>query len=522
MKSQTICPTHITQHRDARTIPAIRKEFPSVLLIHPPFTSYRNSNYSDVWEPMGLLFLAGYLRERGIQVNVLDFLNKQTHKEGEYYWQGNREEEIAAEILRNMSPVVGISSMFSVHCHGVHRVAAIIKKTVPQALVVVGGAHASAFPQTIVADENIDIAVIGEGEQTLFDIITRHTRGESLTDIAGIAYLDQTGSLCTTAKRDFMDLKVHPGPARDVLDMNRYAATEYSRTHAMHPRRLSVVTSRGCPYNCVFCSIHSVWRHSYRMRPVKAVLDEIEWLVDEHNVGEIMIWDDNVAANRQHFNALLDGIIGRRLPIRWCTPNGIAIWLLDEKLIDKCRQSGCYKLTFGLETGSEKTQKFIRKTQIDLQRTKELIQYCNSIGIWTLSAFIIGFPFETRDDIMTTINYSVDCGVDVASFFIAVPYPGSELYHIYRENNLLPKDVECTEPDRWIGSIVEATCDTCHLSSQELDLLLDVARKHFRSHRRRRFLNPFYLPRKIRSWEDFRFVMRMIPQGVRQFLILKN
>jgi len=80
---------------------------------------------------MGLLFLAGYLRERGIQVNVLDFFNGQVHKEGEYHWQGSREEEIAAEIRHNMSPVVGISSMFSVHCHGVHRVAAVIKKTLP-------------------------------------------------------------------------------------------------------------------------------------------------------------------------------------------------------------------------------------------------------------------------------------------------------------------------------------------------------------------------------------------------------
>lgn len=496
----------------------------SVLLVNPPFSSFQSltsSDFFDPQEPLGILFLAGYLREKGVHVKVLDCFNDSIHKEGDYYWQGASEAEIEAEFRRQNPGVVGISSMFSVHCHAIHRIAAAAKRAVPDALVVVGGMHASALPQIVSSDKNIDIVVVGEGEQTLHEIIIKHSRGESLHGITGIAYTDESGVYHATGKRDFLNLMVHPGPARDMLDIERYIETDYSRKHAMHPRRSAVVTSRGCSCKCIFCGIHYVWRHSYHTRDPKSVLDEIEWLIAKHGVGEIMFWDDNLAANRHHFNAILDGIIERRLPIHWCTPNGIAIWVLDEKLIDKCRKSGCYKLTFGIETGSLKTQKFIRKTQIDLDRSKQIINYCNSVGIWTQSAFMIGFPFETREDIMETIDYAVDCGVDTANYKIAVPYPGSDMYRVYKENNLIPDDVECKDPDRWIGNIVRASGRTCHLSRDEVESLFELAQKTFRARRRRRFLNPFYLANKMASWDNIKFAVRMFPQGVRQFLLLR-
>ena len=494
----------------------------SVLLVHPPYSTYQKYLHSDFQEPLGVLFLAGYLRQKGINVDVIDFFNDNVFQCGEYYWQGLSEQQIEDEFRKRQPSVIGISSMFSIHCHAVHRVAAAAKKAVPSALVVVGGTHASSFPKVLASDKNIDIVVVGEGEQTLLEIIERHSYGEALEGIAGTAYFNKDGIYCQNPPRDFLDFSTHPGPARDILDIDRYISSEYSKKHGFKPRRLPIVTSRGCPYKCIFCSIHSVWRHSYHRRNPEVVLDEIEWLVTEHGVEEIMFWDDNIAANSKHFNAILDGIIGRRLPIRWCTPNGIAIWLLDEELIDKCRRAGCYKLTFGIETGSEKTQQFIRKNQINFERAKQLILYCNSIGLWTMSPFIIGFPFERREDIMATIDYAIDCGVDVASFFIAVPYPGCEMYDIYKENGLLPEAVERTEPDKWIGNVMKSKINTCYLSSEDILDLHALAERKFRSHRRKKFLNPAYLASKIRSWDDVKFMARMLPQGIRQYLLLKQ
>lgn len=494
----------------------------SVLLINPPYSSYEHltrSDFADYQEPLGILFIAGYLRARGVDVQVIDFVSDSVKRSGEYYWQGADEQEVEAELRRCRPRIVGISSMFSVHCHAVHRVAAAAKRAVPDALVVVGGTHASAFPKVVSGDNNIDLVVIGEGEETLCEIAARHARGEPLEDIAGVGYTDKAGVYHVSENRRFLDLRNHPGPARDLLDINRYVATEYSRRHAMHARRLPIVTSRGCPYNCVFCSIHSVWRHSYHTCDPATVLDEIQRLVDEHGIREIMFWDDNLAASRSHFDAILDGIIERRLPIRWCTPNGIAIWLLDEQSLEKCKRSGCYKLTFGIETGSQRTQEFIRKTHIDLERTKRLIEFSNSLGIWTQAMFMIGFPFETREDVLATIEYSIDCGVDAANYKIAVPYPGSEMYDVYRHNGLLPDDVECRSPDRWIGNIVRATLRTCCLTSDELNSLFTLAQKRFSQHQRHKFLNVFYLARKIGGWDDLRYAARLLHLGVRRFVL---
>jgi magnesium-protoporphyrin IX monomethyl ester (oxidative) cyclase len=283
-----------------------------VVLVNPPRTSFQAfipPNYSDPHEPLGLLFIAGYLRARGLEVEVIDFLNDSVEKVGDYYWQGTCETEIEAELRRRQPRVVGITSMFSVHCHGVHRVAAAAKRAVPDALVVVGGAHPSGAPQTVSADPNIDLVVIGEGEETYHEILQKHTCGESLHDLAGVAYTGPSGVYHEGPPRAFINLWDHPGPARDLLDTNRYIAGEFSQQHAMHPRRLPVYTSRGCPYNCIFCCVHSVWRHSYRTRNPAAVLDEIEGLIAKYDIGEILFWDDNLAANPEHFNAILDGLI---------------------------------------------------------------------------------------------------------------------------------------------------------------------------------------------------------------------
>jgi len=492
----------------------------SVLLVSPPFSTYKRYLNAGPQEPLGILFLAGYLRSKGVNVDAVDFLTDKISREGDYYWQGTSEEEVETEFLRRQPKIIAISSMYTIHCEAIHRLASAAKRAVPEALVVVGGTHASAFPKILAADKNIDLVVVGEGEQSLHEIITKTFQGESARDIAGVAYIDDSGVYhCNERRSKFLDLADHPGPARDILDINRYIATSYSRRHAMNPRRLPIMTSRGCPHNCIYCQIHSIWQHTYHKRNPKSVLDEIEQLVTQHQIGEIMFWDDNLAADRRHFTAILDGIIERRLPIRWCTPNGIAIWRLDEALVDKCRESGCYKFTFGLETGSLKTQKFIRKTQLDLNRAKQIIRHCNRIGLWTMSPFIIGFPFETREDIMETINYAVDCGVDVAVFFIATPYPGSDMFEVYRENGLLPDDVECAKPDQWVGSISNATLATCELTAEEVTELWHLAQAKFRAKKLRSFANPLYLMSKMRGWDDIKFVFRFIPQGFNQFIL---
>ncbi len=484
-----------------------------VLLIKPPITYYKTESEYSPYEPLGLMYLASYLREYcpDVDVKILDASARAdlTRWDGDFFKVGYTDEMISRAIAEHQPDIVGISSMFTINSKGVHDTARIVKEINKDVPVIVGGAHASAFPEWILKDENVDVVVTGEGEETLLDIVTRLKTDKSIYDLTGLVYRDN-GTVKSTGLRQFIkDLDSEPSPARDLVDMNVYFYEKYNYSHSMSPPRSTVVTSRGCPYKCIYCSIHSLWRHSYRMRGPQKVVDEIETLVRDYGVKEIAFFDDNLSVSKKRMLEICDEIIRRRLNIKWCTPNGIAIWTLDKEVVKKMRESGCYKLTFGIETGSLATQNFIRKSHIDLEKSKELIKYCNKIGIWTHSPFIIGFPYETEEDIMATIDYAVNCGIDMATFFIATPYPGTEMYDIYRKEGLLP-DLGDEKSLEWLGSVGRAMCDTKYFTRLQIDDYISLAQRKVFVNRSVSFLNPLKVLPKIKGTEEFRYFAKQV------------
>jgi magnesium-protoporphyrin IX monomethyl ester (oxidative) cyclase len=484
-----------------------------LLLIKPPITYYKTESEYSPYEPLGLMYLASYLREYSsdVEVKILDASARPdlTRWEGDFFKVGHTDEMITKAIADYQPDIVGISSMFTINSKGVHDTAKLVKQSDRRIPVIVGGAHASAFPEWVLKDENIDIVVTGEGEETLLDIVNRLKTEKPIYDLTGLAYRDN-GTVKSTGLREFIkDLDTVPPPARDLVDMNVYFYEKYNYSHSMSPPRSTVVSSRGCPYRCIFCSIHSLWRHSYRMRSPQNVVDEIETLVRDYGVREIAFFDDNLSVSKKRMIEICDEIIRRKLNIKWCTPNGIAIWTLDKEVVLKMRESGCYKLTFGIETGSLATQKFIRKSHIDLEKSKELIKYCNKIGIWTHSPFIIGFPYETEKDIMDTIDYALNCGIDMATFFIATPYPGTEMYDIYRQENLLP-DLGDEKSLAWLGAVGRSMCNTKHFTSKQIEDFISMAQRKVFIKRAISFLNPLKILPKIMGKDEFKYFSRQV------------
>lgn len=479
-----------------------------VLLIKPPITYFKAEVEYSPYEPLGLMYLASYLREycESIEVRILDASTRTDLKrwEGDFFKVGYSDQLITDEITDFAPDVVGISSMFTINSKGVHDTARIVKDADNAIPVVVGGAHASAFPEWVLKDENVDAVVKGEGEDTLLEIVNSLQAGKGIFDINGIVYRNEGGIVENPVRQFIRDLDTIPIPARDLVDMSVYFYEKYNYTHSMSPPRSTIVSSRGCPYKCIFCSIHSLWKHTYRMREAVKVVDEIEMLVKTYGVKEIAFFDDNLSVSKKRMIGICDEIIRRKLKIKWCTPNGIAIWTLDKEVVSKMRESGCYKLTFGIETGSLVTQEFIRKSHIDLQKSKDLIKYCNEIGIWTHSPFIIGFPYETEKDIMETIDYAVNCGVDMATFFIATPYPGTEMYEIYQQEKLLP-DTGDEKSMEWLGSVGRSMCDTKHFTRQQIENYVSMAQKKVYINRAISFLNPFKILPKIKGKDEFKY-----------------
>lgn len=483
-----------------------------ILLINPPFTQYASEIEIQADEPLGLMYLAAYLREKGIKVEILDAFRglKSVLMEDDFFRSGISEEEIKNKIIEYKPDIIGIASMFTMHSKGIHDVAKIIKSVSQDILVVVGGSHVSSLPEVVLEDHNIDIVIMGEGEETLVEIINKFKEKQNIFEILGIA-IRENNKIKINRHREFIkDMNSLPFPARDLVDMNVYLNDKYRNLLAMATPRANIITSRGCPYYCPYCSIHSIWRHSWRAVSAKKVVDEIEFLVKKYGIREIAFQDDNLTLDKKRMHEICDEILKRKLKIKWCTPNGVAIWTLDKELLKKMKKSGCYKLTFGIETGSLVTQRFIRKTHIDLEKSKKIIKYCNRIGLWTHSAFIIGFPYETRHEIEETIDYAIKSDLDLAAFFIATPFPGTELYEIYKKEGLLIADFGDATQIKWIGCQQKPMCDTKYFKKEELDKYLKEAHQRFYHSRVYKFMNPLRLLRKFTGWLEINYFLKLL------------
>jgi anaerobic magnesium-protoporphyrin IX monomethyl ester cyclase len=483
-----------------------------VLLIRPPAVSFKSEPSIILNEPLGLLYLAGYLKKNNKEVALVDgFADSNVFKDGDFYGRGMSYVALAEKIKEFHPDIVGINYAFTQYSKGPHDVARMVKEISNRILVLCGGPAACASVSSVLTDTNFDLLVKGEGEETLLEIVERHEKGLPLTDIPGTAVRMNDEIKINPPRQLIKNLDTLPFPARELVDMSKYYNDSYSVDKGMRYPRLSIITSRGCPFRCIFCSIHSVWEHTYRMRSVGNVVDEIELLSRDFGVKEIIFYDDNLTFDKKRINQICADILKRKINIKWSVPNGVAIWTLDKETIRNMKRAGCYKITFGLESGSRSTLKFIHKDFLDFDQARELIRFCNKIGLWTVSSLIVGFPYETKDDLAETADFAISSDVDMASFYIATPYPGSELYEIYKKEGFV-KELDRNSLQEWQGDIGVAVSDTKYLRKDEITSLPEDMKKRFLKKRMLSFLNPLRLLRKATGLDEIKYV----------FMILRN
>jgi len=475
-----------------------------VLLIHPPLTSHP-ADFPTPEPPLGLAYIAAVLEEKGYEVAILDALSlgiQNVEQVGELVRVGLSALDIKKYVEDFKPDVVGIGAAYSALAADSHKMARLVKQVNPEILTVFGGAHASALPALVLQDKNVDVVVVGEGEITFLELVQAREKGNGIFEIPGTV-VRKIDRVVANSQRPYIEnLDSLPLPARHLLPMEVYTQRpSFIRDYSLRQPRTSMISSRGCPRDCVFCSIHSVWGHSWRKRPAISVVDEMELLIEKYKIREIAFMDDNLTLDRQRMADICDEILRRKMDIRWCTPNGIAIWALDEELLRKMKASGCWKVTFGIEVAAPETQKFIGKI-INLEKADRIIKYANSIGLWTHATFIIGFPYESMDSIEQTVKYALDSDLDIAVFFIATPYPGSKLYKICKEEDLLSSDNSFWSP-------VRPAWRTKFLTREQLERVIVRASLGFMTSRVFKFLNPLRIKKKVKSWEDIKFMVKL-------------
>jgi anaerobic magnesium-protoporphyrin IX monomethyl ester cyclase len=371
------------------------------------------------YPPTGLLYLASYLRAQrpGHVLRLFDMM-------------GERAGPAAVDaVLKDFAPdLVAIHAMsFQASC--MNAVAARVKAWDRRCVVAAGGPHPSAAPDWTLAGGDIDVAGIGEGEDTFVEIVDRIGAGQDLAGTAGTA-VTREGELVLGPARPYLDdLDRVPFPAWDLIDLSRYFTDVMLNQNDITCRRevTTIFTSRACPFGCIYC--HNMFGKKLRVRSVTNVLDEIETLAREHGVRELHVIDDCFNCKVERADEVFTGVLDRGLDLKFAFPNGIRGDRLPDGLLDLMKEAGVYKANFGIESGSPRIQKLIRKG-LSLEALADGVARAASRGIFTHGFFMMGFPGETADELRQTIDFAGATLLHTAGFALLSPFPGTEVHRM--------------------------------------------------------------------------------------------
>ncbi len=422
-----------------------------VCLINPPRIQPKSWGKPNVFQPYDIAYVAAVLESKH-KVRIID-----SPTEGQKnlkqidqarYQMGLTNKELASRIKYWSPDIVGITIPFSGWSKPAFDVASTVKKVDSEVVTIMDGQHPSARPLECLKDPNVDFVVIGEKEQTVLELVEAHEQGntENLKQIKGIAFKQNGETFVTPPRPLIQDLDSIPFPARHLLPMQAYfdAVKKRPIRGVIHKPWVSMISSRGCPYNCVFCSMHIVMGKQWRGRSPKNVVDEIEHLIDTYGIQQVDFWDDNMMLDKKRGEAICDLIIERGIDIEWYTPNGIRADTLDENLLKKMHASGCKKIRLAPESGVQHVvDKIIEKNQ-DLKAVENAIVACRRLGIKVGCFFVIGLIGETKEDIEQTIRYAYKLrrlGADIFHFCIATPLYGTRLHELARNGGYLIGEV---------------------------------------------------------------------------------
>jgi magnesium-protoporphyrin IX monomethyl ester (oxidative) cyclase len=338
--------------------------------------------------------------------------------------------DIQKEIERFQPDVVGVSCLWTADYPNARKISQIVKE-IDDIPVIFGGAHTTALPEEVLSNNTVDYVVIGEGELTLPRLLKCLGSEDGLSEIGGMGY-KVNGSININPIKEYVNnLDALPFPARELFPMQKYLSSKnvHNWVYKRQPQA-QMITSRGCPLSCTFCTIHSIWGKKVRFRSPGNVVDEIEMLVKEYGVQEIHFEDDNISINPERMKKICEEIIKRKLDITWTAPNGMYVHSLSRDLLKTMKESGCYRVSIGIENGNQEFLKKVLNKALNLNKVKSVVRHLRDLGIESTGFFILGIPGETKSTMKQTIALAKGLDLDDAIFSIYSPYPGTKLYDL--------------------------------------------------------------------------------------------
>lgn len=386
-----------------------------ILLLTPPY----QERSRVMAYPLGIAYLASFLEEKGYSVTALDLAMERD-------WEST----LSNALQQKDCLLVGISCM-SIQFPRASIAARAVRRLCPHLPIVFGGAHPTAAPGEVIKEPFVDYVVRGEGESALAHLTEALEQDYPLDSISSIAYKKDGIIQTNTFSRDnYPPLDTLPFPAYQLLDLRRYLGLkQYGLIFKKEPCA-QIITSRGCPYSCIFC--HDLFGKRFRARSPENVLAEMELLYSTYRVQEFLIVDDNFALDISRAKRICDLITESKMDIALQFPNGLRADRIDEELMAKLKRAGTHSLALGIESAHLRVQKLIKKG-LDLGKVDQAIRLAKEYNIKTYGFFMLGFPSESIEEINETIRFARRSQLDMAFFNIATPYPGTEMMALIKE-----------------------------------------------------------------------------------------
>ncbi len=390
-----------------------------ILLVRTSSKLHENYVYNRMSPPMGLMYLASSARQKfpDAEIRIVDIL---AHN------------DYAEQLIKFAPDIVGFSAL-TCEAFQLPRLISMAKSQHYKPLVIVGGPHATSSPLSIFAQTQADMAVLGEAETTFVEILEKVSKKESLESTAGTFFkkVRPNGDfeiIRGPERPAIQNLDALPFPAWDLIDIEAYQKSLDMNIWHKEDRYMTIFTSRGCPYQCIYC--HRIFGKKPRFRSAESVVDEISLIVEKYNIREFQVIDDIYNLYPARVIKVAELLKQRGLKVSFSFPNGIRADIMNERILCALKDSGAYNLTVAVESASPRLQKLMKKG-VDVEKAAKIIDMAADMGFIVNGFFMLGFPGETYYEMMGTIDFAVQSKLHHALFFSVNPHGFTELSETY-------------------------------------------------------------------------------------------
>lgn len=451
---------------------------PRVLLINPNF--HHAGSYLP---PLGLAYLATSLEKANINVKILD---ANVH---------NLSQEQIIEKIKELKPnIIGITVYTSLIKY-IKKLGKNIKLN-SNAMLILGGPHPTVMPEQCLRELSADLIILNEGEITIVEICKKYNKKINLLErINGVAYLKNKKYIQTASRKLIADLDSVPFPARHLLPVTKYKTLGINRTPFA-----TILTSRGCPGKCIYCT-KAMFGFQCRQRSPENIMKEIRQLKTKYKIKELDFMDDTFTLNRNRVIKLCNMMIKEKINIPWRCSGGVRVDMVDQELLNKMKEAGCNQVSFGVESGDDEILKKIGK-ELNTEQIRKAFNAAKKAKIETTGFFMLGLPHDNIETMNKTIEFSIELNPDYAQFTITSPLPGTALWNWVKNNGtFLIKDM--SELNFLSG---KANYITNNFTKEEVENMYKKAYKKF-------YFRPKYLMKrliKLKSAEDLKAKIRSL------------